>query len=73
MACVQKRNNCRGDDFLILLAICRAENGGPGREFGIKHRLCRAAIKREPEPVLIVMPREDDTNRCINTRIKPMF
>ncbi|MGA1979495.1 MAG: hypothetical protein ABSG99_02865 [Sedimentisphaerales bacterium] len=44
-----ERNNCRGDDFLILLAIRRAENGGPGREFGIKHRLCRAAIEREPQ------------------------
>jgi hypothetical protein len=44
-----KRNNCRGDDFLILLAIRRAENGGPGMEFGVKHRLCRAAIEREPQ------------------------
>ena len=31
------RNNCRGDDFLILLAIRKAENGGPGKEFGVTH------------------------------------
>jgi len=31
------RNNCKGDDFLILLAIRMAENGGPGKEFGVKH------------------------------------
>jgi len=31
------RNNCKGDDFLILLAIRVAENGGPGKEFGVKH------------------------------------
>jgi len=32
-----ERNNCRGDDFLILLAIRKAENGRAGREFGIMH------------------------------------
>jgi hypothetical protein len=31
------RNDCYGDDFLILLAIRKAENGRPGREFGILH------------------------------------
>jgi len=31
------RNNCAGDDFLILLAVRKAENGGPGKEFGIVH------------------------------------
>ena len=30
-------------------------------------------IEESPGPVLIVMPREDDTNRRVNTRIKPMF
>ena len=30
-------------------------------------------IEESPGPTLIVMPREDDTNRRINTRIKPMF
>jgi phage terminase large subunit GpA-like protein len=30
-------------------------------------------IDESPGPTLIVMPREDDTNRRINTRIKPMF
>jgi hypothetical protein len=29
------RNGCFGDDYLILLAIRKAENGRPGREFGI--------------------------------------
>jgi len=31
------RNNCEGDDFLILLAIRLAERGGEGKEFGIVH------------------------------------
>jgi len=31
------RNNCTGDNFIILLAIRKAENGGPGKEFGIVH------------------------------------
>ena len=30
-------------------------------------------IEESPGPTLIAMPREDDTNRRINTRIKPMF
>ena len=28
-------NNCLGEDFIILLAIWKSENGGPGFEFGI--------------------------------------
>ncbi|MFA5187021.1 MAG: hypothetical protein WC551_11115 [Patescibacteria group bacterium] len=32
-----ERNGCRGDDFVILLAIRFAENGRPGREFGVDH------------------------------------
>lgn len=31
-----ERNGCYGDDFLILLAIRKAENGGPGNEFGVQ-------------------------------------
>lgn len=30
------RNNCIGDDYWILLAIRKAENGGKGKEFGVK-------------------------------------
>ena len=33
-----RRNNCYGEDFIILLAIRRAENGGKGKEFGVKHK-----------------------------------
>lgn len=29
------RNGCFGDDYLLLKAIWKAENGRPGREFGI--------------------------------------
>jgi len=47
-----ERNKCRGDDFLILLAIRKAENGGWGREFGVKHRLCRAAMNKWPAETL---------------------
>ena len=32
-----QRNFCCGDDFLILLAIRKAENGRAGCEFGIMH------------------------------------
>ena len=32
-----KRNGCEGDDFLILLAIRKAENGRAGRQFGVMH------------------------------------
>jgi len=31
------RNRCFGDDFIILLAIRRAENGRAGRQFGVMH------------------------------------
>jgi len=31
------RNNCVGEDLIILFAIRKAENGRPGREFGILH------------------------------------
>lgn len=31
------RNVCHGDDFIILLAIRKAEGGGKGKEFGIKN------------------------------------
>ena len=49
IAAAAKRNNCRGDDFLILLAIRRAENGGHGREFGILDEKCQAKINKHPE------------------------
>lgn len=31
-----ERNGCRGEDYLILLAIRKAENGRKGCEFGVK-------------------------------------
>jgi len=42
------RNNCHGDDLLILLAIRLSENGRPGREFGVLDPRCRARIEAEP-------------------------
>ena len=47
-----ERNNCIGDNFLILRAIRRAENGGPGREFGVLHPRCLAEIARRPKDSL---------------------
>lgn len=47
-----KRNNCRGDDFLILQAIRKAENGGLGREFGVLHPRCLAEIALRPQDSL---------------------
>ena len=32
-----ERNGCRGDDLEILMAIRKSENGGKGRDFGVKH------------------------------------
>lgn len=32
------RNGCEGEDFIILLAVRFAENGGPGRQFGVLDR-----------------------------------
>lgn len=47
-----ERNNCKGDDFLILRAIRKAENGGPGREFGVLHPRCMAEIACRPQDSL---------------------
>jgi len=47
-----ERNNCRGDDFLILLAIRKAENGRPGREFGILNPDCLEQIAKRPQSSL---------------------
>ena len=33
-----KLNGCKGELFIILLAIRKAENGGPGREMGIMNK-----------------------------------
>ena len=44
-----ERNDCRGEDFLILLAIRKAENGAPGREFGILHPRALAEIEAQPK------------------------
>lgn len=46
------RNKCFGDDLFILLAIRKAENGRPGREFGILHPRCQAEIKKRPKDSL---------------------
>ncbi len=32
-----ERNDCNGDDFFLLLAIRKQENGRAGCEFGIRH------------------------------------
>lgn len=47
-----KRNNCRGNDLLILLAIRMSEKGSPGREFGILHPKALALIEEHPEKSL---------------------
>ena len=46
------RNRCFSNNFYILLAIRRAENGRPGREFGILHPRCSAAMRRRPAETL---------------------
>jgi len=32
-----KRNGLSDDDYILLLAIRKSENGGDGKEFGVKH------------------------------------
>lgn len=44
-----ERNGVQGEDFLILLAIRKAENGSPGKEFGVMHPICQALINIQPQ------------------------
>lgn len=44
-----KRNKCNADKFWLLLAIRKAENGRPGREFGILDPKALAEVKAEPQ------------------------
>ena len=46
------RNGCRGDDFIILLAVRKAEDGRPGREFGIFHPRCQKQMIKRPDETL---------------------
>jgi len=43
-----KRNKCNGDKFWLLLAIRKAENGGPGCEFGILDWKALEQIRARP-------------------------
>ena len=43
------RNNCRGDNFKLLRAIRRAENGRKGIELGILAPKALALIAKHPE------------------------
>lgn len=45
-------NKCVAEDFLVLLAIRKAENGRPGREFGVLDPKCLAQIAINPEQSL---------------------
>jgi len=47
-----KRNKCYGNDFLILLAIRKAEHGRSGLEFGIMHPKCRKQMRKRPGETL---------------------
>ena len=42
------RNNCKGDNLILLYAIRLAENGRKGLEFGILHPKAQKAIRNEP-------------------------
>jgi len=46
------RNKCHGDNFLILLAIRKAEHGRPGLEFGIMHPKCSKQMAKRPGETL---------------------
>ena len=51
-------NGCtRPQNFSILLAIRKSENGGRGREFGIIHPLCDEIMERFPERTLGIQAR----------------
>ena len=43
-----ERNGCYGEDYLLLLAIRKAENGRAGRQFGILHPKALAQIAAAP-------------------------
>ena len=40
-------NNCHGEDFVILLAVRKAENGGPGKEFGVKGKAWNTNLRTQ--------------------------
>ncbi len=42
-----ERNGCRGDNYLILLAIRKAENGKLGCEFGVKGKAWNTTLDRQ--------------------------
>jgi len=47
-----KRNNLAPEDYDLLFAIRKAEDGGRGREFGIIHEKCEAEMKKRPNETL---------------------
>lgn len=46
------RNEIAGDDLYILLVIRKAENGRPGREFGVIHPKCNKQMQKRPDKTL---------------------
>jgi len=47
-----QRNNLAIEDYPILFAIRKSENGGRGREFGIIHPRCEEQMKANPDKTL---------------------
>jgi len=47
-----KRNNLAEEDYDLLFAIRKAENGGYRREFGIIHPKCEAEMDKRPNETL---------------------
>jgi hypothetical protein len=47
-----KRNNLNPEDYDLLFAIRKAENGKKGREFGILHPKCEEEMKKRPNETL---------------------
>lgn len=47
-----KRNNLDYEDYDLLFAIRKAENGSPRREFGIIHPKCEAEMDKRPTETL---------------------
>ena len=47
-----KRNKLAPEDYDLLFAIRKSENGGPRREFGIIHPKCEEQMKQRPNDTL---------------------
>lgn len=57
------RNNCFDDNFIILLAIRKSENGGPGKELGIMNKAAYNLDKQAAWAACTIIKNRDRWNK----------